>query len=58
MPIITCPYTIDRFDDEGSKLLWNVGQLLQDYSMQHRRRQPSSSEHLCKDVSSANKLEA
>jgi hypothetical protein len=31
-----------RFDDEGSRCLWNVGKLLTDRTAQHPRRQPSS----------------
>jgi hypothetical protein len=31
-----------RTDNGGSKVLWNVGQYLPDYTAQHRRRQPSS----------------
>jgi hypothetical protein len=27
-------------DDGGGKLLWNVDQYLQDYTVQHPRRQP------------------
>jgi hypothetical protein len=31
-------------DDGGSKLLWNIDPYLPDYTMQHPRRQPSSSD--------------
>jgi hypothetical protein len=29
----------DHRDDEGSKILWNVGQFLPDHRMQHPKRQ-------------------
>jgi hypothetical protein len=32
----------DRLDDGSSKLLWNIGKYLPDYTAQHPRRQPSS----------------
>jgi hypothetical protein len=36
----------DDAGDGGSKLLWNVGQYLPDYTVQHPRREPSSDSRL------------
>jgi hypothetical protein len=35
------PYCLHHPDDGGSKVLWNVGQYLEDYTLQHSKRQPS-----------------
>jgi hypothetical protein len=32
-------------NDRGSKIFWNVGQYLPDYTSQHPRRQPSSNQN-------------